>query len=38
MNTVKNLTAIHLQSNCIDVLEAVMLLMTYQVKYVFQIK
>ena len=38
MNTVRNYTTIHLQLNLIDVLEAVILLMTYLINYMFQIK
>ena len=38
MNTVKNFTTIHLHLNLIDVLEVVVLLMTYLIKNVFQIK
>ena len=38
MNTVKNYTAIHLQLNYINVLEVVIFLMTFLIKYVFQIK
>ena len=38
MKTVKNLAIINLQLNEIDVLEVVILLMTYLIKYVFQIK
>ena len=36
MNTVKNCTTVHLQLNYLDVLEVVILLMTYLIKYVFQ--
>ena len=38
MNTVKNFTTIHLWLNHIDVLEVVILLITYLIKYVFQNK
>ena len=38
MNTVKNLTIIHLHLNKIDVLESVTLLMTYLITHSFQIK
>ena len=38
MNIFKNFTNICLQLNCIDVLEVVVLLMTYLIKYVFQMK
>ena len=38
MNTVKYFTTIHLQLNYINMLEVVILLMTYAIKYVFQIK
>ena len=38
MNAVKNYNTIHLQMNYIDVLEVVILLMTYLIKYVFKIK
>ena len=38
MNTVKNLTIIHLQLNQIDVLKIVILLMTNLIKYMFQTK
>ena len=38
MNTVKNLTTIHSQLNYTNVLEVVILLMTYLIKNVFQIK
>ena len=38
MNTAKNFTSIHLQLNYTEVLELVILLMTYLIKYVFQIK
>ena len=38
MNTVKNFTNIHLRLNQIVVLEVVILLMTYLIKYAFQIK
>ena len=38
MNTVKNYPTIHLRLNWIDMLEVVILLMTYLIKYVFQIK
>ena len=38
MNAVKNFTTIHLQLNEIDALEVIILLMTYLIKYVFQIK
>ena len=38
MNTVKNFTTFHLQLNKIDVLEVVILLMTYLIMYVFQTK
>ena len=38
MNTVRNYTTIHLQLNLIDVLEVVILLMTYLINYMFQIK
>ena len=38
MNTVKNYATIHFQLNHIDVLEVVLLLMIYLIKYVFQIK
>ena len=38
MNTVKNYTNIHLRLSYIDVLEVVILLMTYLIKYVFQRK
>ena len=38
MNTVKNFTTIHLRLNYIDVLEVGRILMTYLIRYVFQIK
>ena len=38
MNTVKNYITIHLRLNKIDVLEVVMHLITFVIKYVFQIK
>ena len=38
MNTVKNFITIHLQLNYIDVLEVGRILMTYLIRYVFQIK
>ena len=38
MNAVKNFTTIHLLLNWIDVLEVVILLMNYLVKYVFEIE
>ena len=38
INTVKNFTTIHLQLIQVDKLEFVILLMTYPIKYVFQIK
>ena len=38
MNTVKNYITTHLRLNKIDVLEVVMHLITYVIKYVFQIK
>ena len=38
MNPVKNFTTIHLQLNYTNVLEVVILSMTYVIKYVFQIK
>ena len=38
MNTVRNYPIIHLQLNWIDVLEVVVLLMTYLIKFVFQMK
>ena len=38
MNIFKNFITICLQLNCIDVLEVVVLLMTYLIKYVFQMK
>ena len=38
MNTVKNFTTINLPLNEIDVLEVVVLLMIYLIKYAFQIK
>ena len=38
INIFKNFTAIHFQLNWIDVQEVVILLMTYLVKHVFQIK
>ena len=38
INTVKIYTAIHLGLNKMDVLEAVILLMTYLIRYVFEIK
>ena len=38
MSTVKNFITIHFRLNQIDVLEAVRPLMTYQIKYAFQIK
>ena len=38
MNTIKNYITLHLQLNLIDVLEVVILLMTYLIKYVFQAK
>ena len=34
----KNLTSLHLWLNQIDVLEVVILLITYLIKYVFQVK
>ena len=37
MNIVKNFTTIHLWLYYIDVLDVVILLMTYLIKYVFQI-
>ena len=37
MNTVKNYTTIDLQLSYIDVLEVIILLMTYLIKYVFKI-
>ena len=36
INAVKNFSTIHLVLNYIDVLEVVILLMTYQIKYVIQ--
>ena len=38
MNTVKNFTTIYLRLNEIDVLEVVLLLVIYLIKYVFQTK
>ena len=38
MQTVKNFTTIHLKLKYIDVLEVVILLMTYLIKYVLQLK
>ena len=38
MNTAKNFTAIHLRLNKEDVLGVAILLMTWLIKYVFQIK
>ena len=38
INTVKIYTASHLGLNKMDVLEAVILLMTYLIRYVFEIK
>ena len=38
MNRVNSYTTIHLQLNQIDVLEVVILLMTYLIKYIFQTK
>ena len=38
MNTLKNFTTIDLQLNLIDVLEVVILLITFLIKYVFQTK
>ena len=38
MNTVKNFTIIHFQLKQIDLLKVVILLMTYLIKYVYQIK
>ena len=38
MNTVRNYPIIHLQLNWVDVLEVVVLLMTYLIKFVFQMK
>ena len=38
MIAAKNFTTIHFWLNYIDVLEVVTLLMTYLIKYVFQIK
>ena len=38
MNTVKNFTIIHFQLKQIDLLKVVTLLMTYLIKYVYQIK
>ena len=38
MNTVKNVTTINLQLNKIHMLQVAMLLMTYVLKYLFQIK
>ena len=38
MNTVKKFTAIHFRLNYIVALEVVILLMTYLIKFVFQIK
>ena len=38
MNTVKNFNSIHLRLNYIDLLEIVILLMTFLIKYVFQTK
>ena len=38
MNTVKNFITIHLRLNYIDVLEVGRILMTYLIRYVFQIK
>ena len=38
INTVKIYTAVHLGLNKMDVLEAVILLMTYLIRYVFEIK
>ena len=38
INTVKNSAFIHLQLNEANVLEVVILLMTYLIKFVFQIK
>ena len=37
-DTVKNFTTTHLRLNQIDVFEVVILLMTYLIKYVFEIK
>ena len=38
MDTVKNYTTIHLQLKKVDVLEVVILLMIYLIRYVFQTK
>ena len=38
INTVKNFTTIHFQSNSIDVLKVAILCLIYLINYVFQIK
>ena len=38
MNTVKNFTTTHLRLNYIDVMEVLILLLTFLIKYVFQTK